>query len=196
MKWLQDTRLAKGIHWQPCCPCCRDRYIYVSHLKFAQKPWQKIELPKTTTTTWRLPQWKQNNKRDAKQKRKQRIKVEGRIKRNGKSNENQQAQRASLQLTVISSTLLAQPYTTLPCPAQPPRCHINHISHATLCPLMSMPDICHGPWPMSYYLHNNTACLTLPCPVSGSYNNRTGRLFISPTLPHCCLSQRRSSASK
>lgn len=131
-----------------------------------------------------------------KEEKKKRIKVEGRIKKNGKSNENQQAQRASLQLTVISSTLLAQPYTTLPCPAQPPRCHINHISHATLCPLMSMPDICHGPWPMSYYLHNNTACLTLPCPVSGSYNNRTGRLFISPTLPHCCLSQRRSSASK
>lgn len=92
-----------------------------------------------------------------KEEKKKRIKVESRIKKNGKSNENQQAQRASLQLTVISSTLLAQPYTTLPCPAQPPRCHINHISHATLCPLMSMPDICHGPWPMSYYLHNNTA---------------------------------------
>lgn len=26
-------------------------YIYVSHLKFAQKPWQKIELPKTTEAT-------------------------------------------------------------------------------------------------------------------------------------------------
>lgn len=75
--------------------------------------------------------------------------------------------KGHLQLTVISSTLLA-----LPCP-----CHINHISHATLCPLMSMPDICHGPWPMSYYLHNN------PPPQSPHSKNRPRRLFISPSPP-------------
>lgn len=78
----------------------------------------------------------------------------------------------------------------LPSPVQPPRCHINHISHATLCPLMSMPDICHGPWPMSYYyLHNNTSpplsYPTLPCQRVLQQQDRAS-LYLSHT--HSVLS--------
>lgn len=81
----------------------------------------------------------------------------------------------------------------LPCPAP---CHINHISHATLCPLMSMPDICHGPWPMSYYLHNNP-----PSPIPSLKEQYKASLYLSfsPFLPAhtlCCLSQRRSCQTK
>lgn len=75
--------------------------------------------------------------------------------------------KGHLQLTVISSTLLA-----LPCP-----CHINHISHATLCPLMSMPDICHGPWPISYYLHNNP-----PSPIPSLKEQTKASLYLSVSL--------------
>lgn len=88
--------------------------------------------------------------------------------------------KGHLQLTVISSTLLALP------------CHINHISHATLCPLMSMPDICHGPWPMSYYLHNN------PPSLYSTTDQGVSLSLLLPLFHHtlCCLSQRRSSQTK
>lgn len=82
--------------------------------------------------------------------------------------------KGHLQLTVISSTLLA-----LPCP-----CHINHISHATLCPLMSMPDICHGPWPMSYYLHNNPP---LPNPLTQRTDQGVSLSLLPLSCPHCVV---------
>lgn len=69
---------------------------------------------------------KHNNKQKKKKRKRNACKVKWKPK-------------GHLQLTVISSTLLAVP------------CHINHISHATLCPLMSMPDI-HMPWAMAHVL--------------------------------------------
>lgn len=50
--------------------------------------------------------------------------------------------RGQLQLQLLC--LLPQP--------QPQSVACCHISHATLCPLMSMPDICHGPC-TTYIIH-------------------------------------------
>lgn len=47
-EFIGNPELSAHIHTYilDTCIC-----IYVSHLKFAQKPWQKIELPKTTEAT-------------------------------------------------------------------------------------------------------------------------------------------------
>lgn len=86
----------------------------------------------------------------------------GKEKAPAKSNENHQAQRAA------SSSCFC---------CLPPLLHglaaCCHISHATLCPLMSMPDICHGPCP-TYIIH-----LRLRIP--------------RPSFAVCPLSSRRSS---
>lgn len=100
-----------------------DVYIYVSHLKFAQKPWQKIELPKTTTATWRLPQWKQNNKRDAKQKgrKKEENKSWGQNKKERKVKWKSASPKgiSPADCYFFYSTCSALHYPALPCPAAP-----------------------------------------------------------------------------
>lgn len=109
---------------------------------------------------------KHSNKKQKKKKKKEN-------ETPAKSNENQQAQRASPADCYFF-------YST--CPALP--CHINHISHATLCPLMSMPDICHGPWPMSYYLHNNPP---LPHPFIQRTDQGVSLSLLPLSCPHCVV---------
>lgn len=112
----------------------------------------------------RLPQWKQNNKSENKSWKcapesnmlTRPVKQKPRKKKKNTYNKRQQSQMkiirpiGQFQLHLLCLRPLCLPL--LHTQPQPQSVACCHISHATLCPLMSMPDICHGPC-TTYIIH-------------------------------------------
>lgn len=162
----------KGIHWQPRAV---STHTYITDTCICT--WVIWNLPKNRGRKLNYPKQQKQQQQQRDGYRSENKTIKGTQKRENKSwgkhsNKKQKKRKKKRKRNAckvkwksaspkgISSWLLFL-LLYLPCPALP--CHINHISHATLCPLMSMPDICHGPWPMSYYLHNNPP---LPNPLT------------------------------
>lgn len=167
----------KGIHWQPRAV---STHTYITDTCICM--WVIWNLPKNRGRKLNYPKQQKQQQQQRDGYRSENKTIKGTQKRENKSWGKHRKKRKRNACKVkwksaspegISSWLLFL-LLYLPCPAP---CHINHISHATLCPLMSMPDICHGPWPMSYYLQNN------PPPHSLHSKNRPRPLFISPSPP-------------